>query len=290
MEAMAETDSLLLTIGNDATVRIGLPPDNINDSYVDRAAVLGKLSHVSHVLCSPQGELFCVRGEDLYRGPMPSKKDVDWFTTARRVGRKDWSKLQLMFFHPNGELYATTKEGDLYKGPQPDNEYVSWLYGQATKIGFTGWGICEVLFFDPEGVLYSVTKNDRLVKEKPPTTIGCDWLNKSTLVGEGGWLKLTYFMAFSPDGKLWCVDKNDGSIYRGIIPADGSYKDNAEHLGRNYRQFRFLSFAPDKTISNIISFEFLPEQGKRTSENSEEIEQRVYDNRESSVPLKHTFT
>ncbi|KAG8552795.1 hypothetical protein GDO81_003069 [Engystomops pustulosus] len=260
------------------------------DNYYDRAATLGKLDIVGHVLCSPQGELFCVRGEDLYRGPMPTKKDGDWFSTARRVGKSNWSHFEILFFHPNGELYATTKSKEFYKGPQPDNEYVPWEYGQATKIGSFGWDNFETLFFDPDGVLYAVTKTDKLVKGKPPTGPDYDWTQNNSLVGETGWLKLCHFISFAPDGKLWSVDKENGNIYRGSIPEDGRYFDSAEHLGHDYHLFRFLSFTPDKTIRNIISFEFLPEEGKRTSESAEVIEERIYDNRGSSVPLDHTFT
>ncbi|KAG8544665.1 hypothetical protein GDO81_022099 [Engystomops pustulosus] len=100
---------------------------------------------------------------------------------------------------------------------------------------------------------------------------------------------MTHFMLYGPDGKLWCVDTEDGTIFRGIMPADGSYFNNAERLGFGYHHFSFLAFTKDTAIDSIISFEFLPKQGKRISESPEVIEERVYNNSNSSVPLKHTF-
>ncbi|KAM3936610.1 uncharacterized protein RB166_012297 [Leptodactylus fuscus] len=301
---MAQPRTLLLTVSNDGTMRIGLPPKHLQDSYHDRAVVIGKLENVRHVICSPEGELFCVRGADLYRGPLPSTEGVDWFSMARRVGRGEWDRIGFLFFHPNGELYSITYQGEFYKGPQPDNENIPWMYEQATKIG-TEWYPCimvakitikiglqgfDQLFFDPDGVLYAITGDDKLVKGNPPTEQEYDeWLRTTTLVGEGGWAGFFRFILFSPKGKLWSVDREKGNIYSGFIPDDGKYIDNAEHLGWDYHEFQFLCFTKDKTIRNIISFDFLPEQGQRVSETPEVIEEKIYDNRESSTILKHTF-
>ncbi|KAM3937023.1 uncharacterized protein RB166_003122 [Leptodactylus fuscus] len=284
--------TLLLTVSNDGTMRIGLMPKHHQDSYYDRAVVIGKLENVSHVICSPEGEMFCVWGADLYRGPLPSTEGVDWFSKAKRVGKGVWNKFSFLFFHPNGELYGITYQGEFYKGPQPDNENIPWMYEEATQIGVTthGWATLEALCFDPNGVLYAITTDDKLVKGKPPTKQSYDeWLKTTTMLGEGGWKDLSYFMSFSSKGKLWCIDKKKGNIYKGFIPDDGRYIDNAEHLGWDYNLFRFLCFTKDKTIRNIISFDFLPEQGQRVSETPEVIEEKIYDNRESSTILKHTF-
>ncbi|XP_075704319.1 uncharacterized protein LOC142703140 [Rhinoderma darwinii] len=284
-------ETLLFSVTKDGTMRIGLPPRHRLDSYGCRSVDIGKLENVSHVIISPEGELFCVRAGDLYRGPLPSKKDVDWFSIARRVGRNEWNKFKILFFHPNGELHGITNDGEFYKGPQPGNENVPWIYGQATKIGAKGWDHCEAIFFDPCGILYVVNKEDKIVKAKPPTGEEYEeWLKTSSVAGGCGWLPLIHFMSFSPDGKLWSVDKRNGNIYRGTIPEDGRYVDNAELLGWDYHHFRFLYFTIDKTISNIISFEFLPENGKRVSECPEMIEERIYNNRGSTSTLKHNFT
>ncbi|XP_073416011.1 uncharacterized protein [Dendrobates tinctorius] len=285
-------ETLLLTIGKDGTMRIGLPPRDPQDDYSHRAAVVGKLGNASHVTCSPEGELFCVRDKDLYKGPVQSKEGVDWFSEARRVGRCEWSEYKILFFHPNGELYGTTKSGDFYKGPQPDNENIPWMYGQATLIGTSGWEKCEALFFNECGDLYAVTKQDIIVKSKPPTQESYfkDWMQTVTVAGRGGWHDLTHFMSFCPGGNLWCVDKGKGNIYSGSLPNNGTYLESAEKLGCYYNTFPYLAFTKDKTIGKIISFEFLPEKAKTSAENPEVIEERVYDNRTSSSTLKHCFT
>ncbi|XP_071988759.1 uncharacterized protein [Engystomops pustulosus] len=240
-------------------MRINPPPKHHLDNYSAQAKVIGKLDNVSHVLCSPGGDIFCVRDGDLYRGPVPSNRDEDWFSTARRVGRREWRDFKILFFHPNGELYGVTNDGAFYKGPQPDNEKVPWLLGQATKIGVkskniaNGWQRSETLFFDPHGDLYAVTEEDQIMKGKPPTTAQDyeEWLKTCTMVGGCGWLRLSHFMSFSPDGKLWSVDKENGNLYSGIIPEDGRYLDNSQHLGQNFHQFRYLCFVEDKTMAKI---------------------------------------
>ncbi|XP_075040192.1 uncharacterized protein LOC142100085 [Mixophyes fleayi] len=285
---MASTpESVMLAIQNDGTVKIGLLPINRQDSFYERAAIVGYLKNVSRIACSPDGELFCVRGTDLYRGPIPGN-NVDWFSVARRVGKSVWSTFKIIFFHPNGDLYGTTSDGHFYKGPKPDNENVSWPYKQATLIGEKHWNQFDALFFDPKGVLYAVT-NDKFVKADPPSA-PMDWLKSSTVVGGCDWFRMTHFMAFSSDGKLCCVAKDDGTLYRGSIPEDGRYKDNADKLGSRYNMFPFLSFTVDKTIHNIISFSFLPEKGERVSETPEFIQEEIADNRKSSSVLKHNFT
>ncbi|KAG8536589.1 hypothetical protein GDO81_026050 [Engystomops pustulosus] len=270
---------------------MGVPPRQLMDDYPARAAVLGKLQNASHVLCSPQGELFCVRNGDLYRGPMPSSKDVDWFSIAQRVGRGEWSYFKILLFNKNGELYGTTNDGKFYKGPQPNQENNPWMYGQATQIGESAWDQFETLFFHPDGDLYGVNKEDKFVKGRPPTSAKnyWDWLKGSTVVGGCDWLRFTHYMAFTTDGKLWAVDKGNGNIYCGYLLADGRYKDTAERLGWNYNMFPFLSFTTDKIISKITSFKFFPQQAKKLSESLQMIQEETFTNTSSAV-LKHTFT
>ncbi|XP_075705171.1 uncharacterized protein LOC142727830 [Rhinoderma darwinii] len=286
------SDTILLGVTRDYTVKIGLPPRDRLDSFNSRAAILGKINNVSHVACSPEGELFCIRAGDLYRGPMPSNKNVDWFSVARRVGRYEWNRIKLIFFHPNGELYGITSDGAFYKGPQPDNEHLPWLYGQAKKIGTGDYNQFEAMYFDPEGILYAVNNRDKIYKGAPPSEESDIWMRSNVLVGDSGWQRLTHFMSFSPDGKLWCVDKYNGNIYRGKppVPEDTNYLRKADYLGWSYHEFRFFAFSKDKTIHNILSFEFLPEMGEKVSELPEVLEEKIYDNRRSSSTLKHTFT
>ncbi|KAM4053236.1 uncharacterized protein ACNLHF_005964 [Anomaloglossus baeobatrachus] len=283
-------DSLLLAIENDGTIRLAVAPKPYLKKFHERSKVVGKLENASHVICSPEGEVFSVRGEDLYRGPMPTKEGVDWFSTARRVGTHEWNQWKILFFHPNGELYGVTHDGKLHKGPQPDNENLPWMYEQSTEIGGKDWNQCATLFFHPNGDLYSVTSEDRFQTAKPPTSQNFwDWNKTASVYGRGWWLDLTYFMAFSTKGKLWSVQKYNGTMYKGFMSNDGRYKDNAEYLGKEYNHFRFLSLAKDKTIRSIISFKFLPEHAEQISSSVEVIEERIYDNRKSRNALNHTF-
>ncbi|XP_069832391.1 uncharacterized protein [Dendropsophus ebraccatus] len=289
-ENVQNPETLLLAVTKDGTIKIGLPPRHLLDNYEARSSELGKLENVSHVIFSPEGELFCVQEGDLYRGPLPSKKDVDWFSVARRVGKCEWNQFKVLFFHPNGELYGTTNDGDFYKGPQPSNENVPWMYGEATKIGATGWEQCEALFFHPSGLLYAVNKQDQIMKGKQPTSEKYEeWVTSATMAGGRGWLKISHFISFSPDGELWAVNKLNGRFYRGSIADDGKYIDNSEIMGYEFNMFPFLSFTKDRTIRDIVSFEFLPERGQRVSESPEVIEERIYENKGGSCTVKYNF-
>ncbi|XP_056400060.1 tachylectin-2-like isoform X1 [Hyla sarda] len=283
--------TLLLAVEKNFTVKIGLPPMNPRDDFNGRAAVLGKINNVSHIACSPDGELFCICGGDLYRGPMPSNIDVDWFSVAQRVGKAVWNRIVLMFFHPKGDFYVTTNDGEFYKGPPPDNEHVPWIYDQAKRIGHGIWKQYEALFFSPEGLLYAVG-NDKLFKAPPPTEESVQWDSSCTCIGGSDWSRLTHFLSFSPDGKLWAVDKWNGHIFRGNPPTqeDPNYQAQAQDLGSNYNVYRFLAFTKDATIQKIMNFQFLVDQAQILSQAPEVLQEKIYDNRKSSSTLRHTFT
>ncbi|XP_069833197.1 tachylectin-2-like [Dendropsophus ebraccatus] len=284
---MAKIDTILLAVTQDYSVQIGLPPQHHQDNFSSRAAFLGKVDNVSHVACSPAGELFCIRSGDLYRGPMPSKQDVDWFTVAQRVGRFDWSKIKLIFFHPNGDLYCTTHKGDFYKGPPPDNEHVPWLYCQATKIGRGNWNVFIAFSFDPDGNLFGVD-NESFYTGPPPTDENVAW--KKLMIGGDYWKSMTHFMAFTNDKQFWSVDVPKGTLYRGDSPRlQPWYWMFADILGWGYNNYRFLSFTKDKTIHKIISFEFLIDEGKKVSESPQVLEEKLYDNRKSNTTMKHEY-
>ncbi|XP_069832336.1 tachylectin-2-like [Dendropsophus ebraccatus] len=285
------SDTLLLSVTSNFSVRVGFPPKHLQDGYMKKSSILGKVKKVSCIACSPDGELFCIRSGDLYRGPMPSSKEVDWFSVAQRVGKSEWSRVKLMFFHPNGELYVTTQDGEMFKGPQPDNEDLSWQKSQATKLADRVWNVYDALSMDPNGVLYGVTSDGKLYKGEAPTDEKSSWETSRTLVGGSEWNRLTHFMAFTPDGNMWCIDKYNGNIYKGYAPTpeDPAYLLNAELLGWGYHEFRFFAFTKDKTISVILSFEFLPDQGEKVSENTKVLEEKLYDNRQGTTPLTQDY-
>ncbi|KAM8940045.1 uncharacterized protein RCH25_000182 isoform 1-T1 [Pelodytes ibericus] len=284
-------DTLLFAVQNNLA-KAGLPPKDYMDSFGSRSAIVGKLPDVSKIAFNPEGELYAIRGSELYTGPMPSSGNQDWFSSAKRVGKVDWDKMKSLFFDRKGLLYAVTKDGAFYKGQAPSNENVSWLYGQATQIGKSGWNNLAALFFDLKDNLYAVTDKGKLVMRSPPTSADEEWLASSTTIGTEGWYDLTHFMDVSPDGNLWCVDTKNGKIYKGAIPVkgDAEYLAKAENLGIGYNIFPCLAFTTDKTIQSIVSLEFLPDSGKVLSHGVEVVQSQVYNNKKSGTPLKHKFT
>uniref|UniRef100_A0A8C5PPI6 Tachylectin 2 domain-containing protein n=1 Tax=Leptobrachium leishanense TaxID=445787 RepID=A0A8C5PPI6_9ANUR len=286
-------DTILVAITKRPNIcRAGLPPNHINDDYPARSTAVGKIDLVRRLAFSPAGELFATRGKDLYRGPMPSDANADWFSIAKRVDTVDWDKIRFIFFHPDGTMYAVTNNGAFYKGPPPDNDKVSWLYRVATKIGQRSWETNHALFFNNEGVLYAVTREGRLVARHPPVSASDSWLSDAVIVGGGDWRNLSGFISFSPDGYLWCVNKKNGDCFRGLPPTrqdPNNYIKNAQKLGRNYNRFPVFVFTVDRMMKSILSFEFLPDSGEIVSLTTEVMHTQVYPNG-SSTTLYHTFS
>ncbi|KAM4652652.1 uncharacterized protein O3C94_014907 isoform 1-T1 [Discoglossus pictus] len=294
---MSTKEILLFAVDKDYGACADLPP--LDYDYNEKAAQVGKLTNVSHIAFDPEGQLYAVRGKELYMGPMPSSKDQDWFADAKRVGKADWDNIKFFLLHPKGELYVVTNKGELYRGPAPSNENVSWLNGQATQVGYRSWQDFDALFFDPEGVLFAVTSYGTLVKGSPPTDPKINWIGNSTVVGRNGWRDLSHFISFSPDGSLWCINKGNGNIYSGPLPTNENpdYLSRAKLLGTSYNRYKLFSFTTgipvktgNKTIQSIARFDFLPDQGKIESESLEIVSSQNYVNKESAHPLQCTFT
>uniref|UniRef100_A0A8C5LPS5 Tachylectin 2 domain-containing protein n=1 Tax=Leptobrachium leishanense TaxID=445787 RepID=A0A8C5LPS5_9ANUR len=245
---MASNNTLLFVVTKDFQVKAGPPPTYYLDDFNARAPVIGRLNNVSKIAINPCRELFAIRGEDLYRGPMPSNASVDWFTVAKRVGKGGWNKYKFIVFDPCGVLYAATHDGLFYKGPAPCNDTVCWLSSQAIQVGAAAWDKFDALFFDSKAILYTVSHDDKLLKRYPPTRADDNWNASSTTIGKAGWRSLTHFMGFSPEGDLWCVDPSNGNIYKGPAPAtaDTNYIGRAEKLGHSYNIYKLLAFTTAK--------------------------------------------
>lgn len=289
---MSHSDVILFTVNNEGICRAGLTPADYLDDYTNRAVNLGKLSNLSHVVFSPDGNMYAVKGHEIYTGPMPSNPSKNWLQhTAKRVGKTDWDRFSRLFFHPNGTLYAVTHKGELYKGPPPTNENVTWLYTEATNIGRYGWNAFHALFFDPQGILHGVT-DDKFVKKSPPTSPDEEWLKASQTIGKGsGWSGLSHWMSFSRDGNLWCVTTGEGKIFMASPPTyeDDNWIGRAQHLGIGYN-FPFMALTRDKTVKSFVTFDFQPDVGKILSTVPEVVAEQVYDNRHSTSPLNSVFT
>ncbi|XP_030053151.1 tachylectin-2 [Microcaecilia unicolor] len=288
---MSEPGIILFAVDSDGHCKVGLPPANELDIFYDRCIDVGKLGNASHVFFSPDGQMYAVRGSELYAGPLiKSQSDNWWEKEAIRVGKTDWDKFSIIFFHPDGTLYATTKKGKFFKGPVPKNENVSWLYSQASEIGSNGWDAFLTLFFDPEGMLYAVLNNGKLLKRRPPTKLD-PWYHTSEVIGDSGWKDLCHFISFSPDGNLWCVTQKDGKICTGKPPANAQVKwpESAKMLGWDYNRYKFISFTRDKTVQKLLNLDFLVDDGKILSVGKELLEEQVYENT-SSIPLNASFS
>ncbi|KAM8939609.1 uncharacterized protein RCH25_053304 [Pelodytes ibericus] len=275
-----------------SNVLAGLPPSAVMDSYNSRAARLGSLKNTSHIFFSPSGQMFVVRGAELYRGTLPDPKQKDWYSLATRVGKTDWGNFKFLFFHPNGFLCAVTNQGQFYKGPAPSNENRSWLYGQATCIGNKQWNRFDALTFDAAGLMYGVLEDTAYIRYSLPSNPNDDLLKNMQVMGRGGWNVLSFLFQVTLNPRyLWTVNRSNGNMYKGPLPDanNASYLARAIYLGYDYHVYKYLMFTVDKTIHSILSFEFLPELGKTISQDLEVVEDKIYDNRRSSSTLRHTF-
>ncbi|MBN3301343.1 TAL2 protein, partial [Amia calva] len=243
--------TLLFAVKHNGYAQLGPPPADDRDKFEARAKHVGYLKGFSHILFSPDGTMFAVRGADIYCGPPPSDPKEDWLEVkAKCVGKADWNQFRLLFFHPDGMLYAITKEEKLFKGPPPDDIHVSWLSSVATKLGNGRWDFLRV-FFDPQGMMYAVTKDGQLLKRRPPSNADDDWLKSRKVIGLCAWGPLTYFMGISKDGNLWCVSDYGGEIYCAPPPknVNVNWIGEAQGCGRAYQQYEILAFTEDKSTS-----------------------------------------
>ncbi|CAH2299215.1 Hypothetical predicted protein [Pelobates cultripes] len=274
-------DILFVVTRKEYTTGVGLPPSNKDDHYMLRSTPVGKLMNAIKIFFSPKGDLFAVRGGDLFKGPVPSEQGLNWFETAKRVGKVDWGNFKFTLFDPHGILYAVTSKGDLYRGPAPTNENVPWLYHQANKIGCGVWNSLKALFFDPEGVLYAVKSDGHLVKGSPPGFPGDDWLSTCIPVGNENWSNLSRFIGFSPAGDLWCVDDSTGRLLKwgpGSMARSAYAHIEAEPMGQGFTSCLFFAFTADKIIHSIESFEFLTASSKIVSQKSMTLNVQTYIN------------
>uniref|UniRef100_A0A8C5QRP6 Tachylectin 2 domain-containing protein n=1 Tax=Leptobrachium leishanense TaxID=445787 RepID=A0A8C5QRP6_9ANUR len=286
-------DTVLFVVARNAFLAgVGLPPTNEEDKFLFRANPVGKLKNAAKIFFSPGGELFIVRGGDVFKGHVPVPEGQEWFDVAKKVGKVEWGNFKFLLFNPKGILYAVTNNGDFYEGPAPTNENMSWLCQQAKKIGTGNWDSLRALFFDPEGLLYAVRSDGKLVQRSPPTCPEEDWLNTAAQVGKDSWGHLTDFIAFTPKGELWCVNNLTGRLFK-WAPATKSQPDfphdDAMPMGQGYAACLFMAFTTDKTIRSIEHFEFLPESGKIVSRISEVLDSETYVSR-SDRTLVHSFS
>uniref|UniRef100_A0A8C5PJC0 Tachylectin 2 domain-containing protein n=1 Tax=Leptobrachium leishanense TaxID=445787 RepID=A0A8C5PJC0_9ANUR len=206
MEATPDTLLFLVTY-REYVAGAGLPPDHANENFVYYAAPVGKLMRATKITFNPKGELFAVRGADVFSGHLPLSPGEEWFTDDRKVGTAEWGNYKFLLFDPQGELYAVTNQGDLFKGPAPTDKALPWKYHTGILMGSGNWNSLRALFFDPKGILYAVRSDGKLIRRSPPTGLQDNWFATAQQVGKDNWYQLTHFIAFSPEGELWCASK-----------------------------------------------------------------------------------
>ncbi|XP_069488424.1 uncharacterized protein [Ambystoma mexicanum] len=286
--AKPKAGTLLFVLGKDNVCKVGLPPSSANDNFHKRAHHVGTLENVSMCFFSPEGKLFVVRGGELYKGPMPSIATKNWFDDAKRIGRSGWDIFKFLLFSPGGKLYAVTKEGKFFCGAEPKNEHVPWLDKEAEEIGVRGFQKFSSFFFDHEEMLYGILEK-QIMKSYPVTPYGT-WIVHSTNVGKRYWDEYTHFNGVSYDGNMWAVH-NTGVLYSAPPPtfSDDGWVERAQNLGSDYLNYKVMAFAPDKTIAEIVSIDFLPELGKVLSKETVLVKEQLYDNKNGTSTLKATF-
>uniref|UniRef100_A0A8C5QF11 Tachylectin 2 domain-containing protein n=1 Tax=Leptobrachium leishanense TaxID=445787 RepID=A0A8C5QF11_9ANUR len=134
MEATPDTLLFLVTY-REYVAGAGLPPDHANENFVYYAAPVGKLMRATKITFNPKGELFAVRGADVFSGHLPLSPGEEWFTDDRKVGTAEWGNYKFLLFDPQGELYAVTNQGDLFKGPAPTDKALPWKYHTGILMG-----------------------------------------------------------------------------------------------------------------------------------------------------------
>uniref|UniRef100_A0A8C5Q1R0 Tachylectin 2 domain-containing protein n=1 Tax=Leptobrachium leishanense TaxID=445787 RepID=A0A8C5Q1R0_9ANUR len=232
---MASSDALLFTV-KDHIARAGLPPRNIEDSFDATATIIGTLHNVSKIAFSPDGELFSVRGEELYRGPMPSEANQDWFSTAKRVGT----------------LYAVIDDKLVMRSP-PTQPLNNWL-STNTTIGNGGWRILtHFMAVSPDGDLWCVnSSNGNLYKGPIPTNDDINYLEQAEILGIG--YNMYPLMSFTVDKTMenivsceFLLDSSKILSKSTAVVQTQTYKNNSSNLLRH--NFSFV-----KTLTQTSTF------------------------------------
>ncbi|XP_063281772.1 tachylectin-2-like [Pelobates fuscus] len=288
---MATPATLLLMVTWLYIAKVGIPPANQDDNYILRAGPVGKLPSATRVFFHPDGDMFAILGNDLYRGSLPSEQGQEWFDVAEKVGTDDWGSTRFTLFDPNGDMYVVTDKGDLYRGPAPTNRLSSWFFREANRIAVGVWNEANAVFFDARGTLFAIMQDGLLMKRNPPTDLQDDWFATAIPVGNENWLQYTLFIAFGPKGSLWSISEPSGDLYKWspeAIDTNFPHKD-AEYMGSGYNAGLFYAFTVDKSIRSIESLEFLPTDGTIVSNDPMVLKSQTYTN-SGDTPLSYYFT
>lgn len=177
------------------------PPSNPSTLQQDwcknATTVSDNMGNIKLLFFDPDGNLYGVKDDKLYTGPLPSNAEDSWFDSAKQVGPSGWSFFNFLFFDPEGILHGVNfKSGTLHRRAPPTDPTDDWL-GTSTLIG-TDWRGFRFLFFMSNGQLYAVLQDrENLHKGSPPIkSTPCDiWLASTRIIDEAGFNVFQFLMS-----------------------------------------------------------------------------------------------
>ena len=190
------------------------PPSNPSTEQSEwrKAAtvVSSDMGNFKFLFFDPDGNLYGVKGENLYTGPLPLNPQEPWLDSAKPVGANTWSSFNFLFFDNKGFLYGLHFEnGTLHQRIPPVDKNDDWL--KTSKVIGTNWRKFRFLFFMSNGELYGVQygDDDDLYRGSPPTH-GMpldDWFASSKLIAKGGFNVFQFMISPLKVIPLFCKTK-----------------------------------------------------------------------------------
>lgn len=193
-------DGTLYGVVNDKFYKAPPPNSPMGSSakaWTSRAALIGKggWDSFKHLFFDPDGVLYGVAENKLYKGLPPSSCQDDWLASATLIGAGGWSDFNFLFFDPKGVMYAV-ENGNFRKRNPPTDRGDTWL-GSSTLIstsrGCHEWSNYSHLFFMEKDGCYGVIGD---YMESPPD----HWMDIScSMINKGDWSMFKFLM--SPMGR-----------------------------------------------------------------------------------------
>ena len=166
-----------------------------HDWWENATLVSDNMGNYKLLFFDPEGNLYGVKDDKLYTGPLPSNAEDSWH--GKQVGPSGWSNFNFLFFDPMGILHGVNfKSGTFHKRIPPTDPTDDWL-GTSETIG-TDWRGFRFLFFMSNGELYAVLEGpENLHKGSPPTnSMPCEeWLGSAGIIDEAGFNVFQFLMS-----------------------------------------------------------------------------------------------
>ncbi|NP_001088111.1 uncharacterized protein LOC494812 precursor [Xenopus laevis] len=154
---------------------------------VDRRIGCGAWDMFKLISVDPRGFLCAVKDlGSVYRGPRPDNESQNWIgDLGEHVGNYNCSDVDVVFFDPQGSLYAITSDGQIKMWVKSAKTDSDWLdLGTALKERDSR-DSPHVISFCPEGNLWWVSKTEgKLYKGPQPTQQNPVYWEEATLLGQ----------------------------------------------------------------------------------------------------------